>query len=228
MRSQRLVSIRSRWFCLGTALTAVLIGIIGYRWFTAQFKRVEVEVKAGQAKAARARLSWLTMLGLGGVEGKYWLGACEEAEGHVDQALAIWARIPIGSCALRQCDSPSRPASNRSRAARRRRRGPRNTSFPHGSVANELCEIMLQQVYLFTGRSDDLRRRKRQEWAVANNKADVLRRHWLIDEARAYAAGACDRGWTVMGERHPMTTEFGWVVPTWRSTLPSSPRPTTG
>ena len=189
---QRPVSIGRRWLiALGlTALTAVLMGIFGYRWFTAQFKHVEVEVKTGQAKAARARLSWLTTLGLGGVEGKYWLGACEEAEGHVDQALAIWARIPRGSSRFANATvRRARLAIDQGRLAVAEE-ALESTSFPRGSVANELCEIMLQQVYLFTGRSDDLRRRKQQEWAVANNKADVLRRHWLIDEARAYAAGA--------------------------------------
>ncbi len=49
---------------------------------------------------------------------------------------------------------------------------------------------MLQQVYLFTGRSDELRRRKQKEWDGAGNKADVLRKHWQIDELRSFPAGA--------------------------------------
>src|SRR5262249_26259710 len=36
----------------------------------------------------------------------------------------------------------------------------------------------------------DLRRRKQKEWVDARNKADVLRKHWQIDEMRSYPAGA--------------------------------------
>ena len=188
----RLASIRRRWFLsLGLiVLAAVLIGIIGYRWYNDELKRVEVEVKGGHAKAARARLSRLTRLGLGGIEVNYWLGACDEVEGHVDRALVAWASIPPGSsrfvnATLRR----SRLAIERGRLALAEE-ALEQASFPPGSKAQELHEIMLQQVYLFTGRSDDLRLRKQKEWAIAKDKADVLRKHWLIDETRAYAVGA--------------------------------------
>ncbi len=59
-------------------------------------------------------------------------------------------------------------------------------AFPRGSKASELHEIMLQQIYLFTGRDVDLRRRKRAEADTAKDKADVLRKHWQIDETWAY------------------------------------------
>src|SRR5262249_21873280 len=78
-------------------LVAILVVMIGNRWSVAELQRVEREVKGGQIAAARARLARLALLGFGGVETDYWLGACAEAEGQVDAALAIWARIPAGS-----------------------------------------------------------------------------------------------------------------------------------
>src|SRR3954468_17027535 len=84
--------------CLGLAiLTAVLVSITGTWWCQSEIQRAETEVKGGQIGSARARLERLARLGLGGAEIDYWLGACEEAEGHVDAALAAWARIPVGS-----------------------------------------------------------------------------------------------------------------------------------
>src|SRR5438445_8717834 len=90
-----------RWlwivWLLGLAgLAAIPLGIAGQRWAQAELRRAEQEVEAGQVRSAAARLSRLAKLGLGGTETTYWLGACEEAEGRVDAALATWARIPVG------------------------------------------------------------------------------------------------------------------------------------
>src|SRR5262249_5880912 len=57
--------------------------------------------------------------------------------------------------------------------------------FPRTSLAFAVRERDLQHIYYFTGRSDDLRRRKHEEWAIATNKAEVLRTHWQIDEPKA-------------------------------------------
>jgi len=151
---------------------------------------VERELKAGQHRSAHARLSRLALLGLRSTEIDYWLGVCEEAEGHVNLALAIWGRIRPGSprfanAVLRK----ARLAIDQGRLALAEETL-QDLSFPVGSPASELHELMLQQVYLFTGRSDDLRRRKQKEWVGAGNKADVLRKHWQIDELRSFPAGA--------------------------------------
>src|SRR4029077_1709531 len=84
--------------CSGLAiLTAILVWITSGWWCQSEIQRAEEEVRGGQIDSARARLVRLARLGLGGAELDYWLGACEEGKGHVDAALAAWARIPVGS-----------------------------------------------------------------------------------------------------------------------------------
>jgi tetratricopeptide (TPR) repeat protein len=183
---------RRRWmFWLGlAALGAVPLALCALWWYQSELKHVERELKGGQHRSARDRLSRLTTLGLKSTEIDYWLGACEEAEGHVDPALAIWGRIRPGSprfanAVLRR----ARLAIDQGRLAVAEETL-QDVKFPVGSPACELHEIMLQQVYLFTGRSDELRRRKQKEWVNARIQADVLRKHWQIDEIRSFPAGA--------------------------------------
>ncbi len=177
------------WFGLA-ALLALPIAFCAYGWYRSELRSVEFELKLGQHHSARARLSRLAMLGLTGTELDYWRGVCEEAEGHVEEALATWGRIRPGSprfanAVLRR----ARLAIDQGRLALAEETL-RDVSFPAGSPACELHEIMLQQVYLFTGRSDELRRRKQKEWVGARNRAEVLRKHWQIDEIRSYPMGA--------------------------------------
>ncbi len=150
----------------------------------------EEEVKGGQIDSARARLQRLARLRLGGAELDYWLGACEEAEGHIDAALAAWARIPVGSS--RFADA----ALDRARLAIKEGRFAlaedvlEHTAFPHRSSSIELSKNLWQQVYLFTGRYDELRRSIEDEWAGGRHRAEVLRKHWLVDDARSFPVDA--------------------------------------
>src|SRR5262249_23939431 len=172
---------RVLWFVgwLGlAALAAAVLGLGGYRWSRAELQRVEREIKDGHLGAARSHLARLSALGLGGVEADYWRGACEEAEGQVDAALATYATIPPGSsryanAALRRAHL----AWEHGRYAEVEQ-ALEPAEFPRTSLAFALRERDLQHVYYFTGRSDDLRRRKHEEWLVATNKAEVLRKHW--------------------------------------------------
>jgi tetratricopeptide (TPR) repeat protein len=177
------------WFGLA-ALIAVTAALCAIWWYRVELRRVELELKSGRHHSARARLSRLAMLGLKNNELDYWRGVCEEAEGRVDEALATWGQIHPGSprfanAVLRR----ARLAIDQGRFALAEETLA-DVSFPVGSEACELHEIMMQQVYLFTGRSAELRRRKQKEWAGTRNKADVLRKHWQIDEIRSFPMGA--------------------------------------
>ncbi len=183
---------RLAWL-LGLTGLAAVVGWLGIdRWSRAELVRVEHEVKRGEIGAARGRLDRLELLRLGGVEAQYWRAACAEAVGDVDTALSTWGRIPAGTSRFANATlRRARLAIDRGRLAvaeetLERRRG----AFPPGSTAFDLHEIMLQQIYLFTGRDADLRRRKRAEAAISRDKADVLRKHWLIDETWAYPLAA--------------------------------------
>jgi tetratricopeptide (TPR) repeat protein len=50
-----------------------------------------------------------------------------------------------------------------------------------------------QQLYLFTGRYDDLRRNIENEWRGSRRRAEALRKHWLVDHARSSAIDAVGR-----------------------------------
>ena len=183
---------RLAWFLGLSGLAAVVVWFGGDRWSRAELGRIEREIKQGQSGAARVRLDRLVMLGLGGIEADYWRGACAEAEGDVEAALAVWDRIPPGSSRYANATlRRARLAIDRGRLAVAEETLERALGvFPHGSTASELHEIMLQQVYLFTGRDADLRRRKKVEAATAKDKSDVLRKHWQIDETWAYPLAA--------------------------------------
>jgi tetratricopeptide (TPR) repeat protein len=172
------------WLGLAT-LVSVLATLAAYRWSLGELVRVEQEIKAEQFAAARERLERLGRMGLGGVEAQYWRGASAEAEGNVNLALKTWAAIPRGA---------PRYANALLRRARLARDNGRfalaeelleSAEFARNSPAFMMREALLQHLYFFTGRSDDLRRRKHEEWAIAAKKAEVLRTHWQIDEPKA-------------------------------------------
>src|SRR5579883_1187181 len=185
--SRRAVPRASRlagWLGLASLL-AIVLGLAGYRWSRAELQRVEREINEGRIGAAQARLARLSALGLGGVEADYWRGVCAETQGQVDEALATYAAIPPGSA--RYANAALRRAHLAMEHGRYSEveRALEPAVFPRTSLAFALRERDLQHVYFFTGRSDDLRRRKHEEWAIATNKAEVLRTHWQIDEPKA-------------------------------------------
>jgi tetratricopeptide (TPR) repeat protein len=182
--------VRVAWSLILAALAAVVLWVAGDRWLRAELGRVEREVQAGQIVVARSRLGRLSALGLGGVEARYWRGVCEEAEGQTDAALTTWAAIPPGS--KRYANASLR----RARLALERGRfadveaalGP--AQFPRTSQAYAMRDSLLQQVDLFTGQFDSLRRRIEVEWAVADNPREVLRKRYLLDNPRSFPVDA--------------------------------------
>ena len=168
----------------------MLIGLIAKRWSVAELQLVEREIKGGQVSAARARLARLAQLRLGGTEVGYWVGACEEADGHIENALSAWAQIPKDSSRFPNATlRRARLALEHGRIAIAEDALAR-VSFPASSPAFEIREHELQQIDFLTGQTDDLRKRIQQGWERATNQAEFLRRHWLLDEIRAYPVGA--------------------------------------
>ncbi len=184
--------VRAR-LALGLLLTGLSIPILwlaGDQWVRAELGRVEREVQAGQIASARSRLARLSALRLGGVETRYWRAACEEAEGRPEVALAIWAAIPPGSSRhANACIRRARLAMERGRFAEAEE-ALGSAEFPRGSLAFGMRESIFQQLDLFTGRFEDLRRRIEGEWPGAENPAEVLRKHYLVDNPRAFPIDA--------------------------------------
>ncbi len=167
-----------------TALAAAIVSMTVSSWSQEQMVRIEQELRAGRVVEARARLRWLDTLYLGGTEAVFWRGAVEEAEGRFDEALATWAAIPRDS--PRHVDAILKRAQL---ALDRGRFAEVETVLERAEVGpnradRALRERMLQHVYFFTGRSDDLRRRKREEWSRLAHEPQVLRTHWQLDEPK--------------------------------------------
>jgi enediyne biosynthesis protein E4 len=183
---------RLAWWLGLAGLAAALVWLGVERWSRAELGRVEREIKRGEVRAARARLDRLGLLGLGGVEAAYWRGACAEAEGDVDGALAAWSRIPEGTSRFANATlRRARLAIERGRLAvaeeaLERARG----VFPPGSPAFAMRAGQLQQLDLFTGRFDELRRRIEEEWAASGHRPEVLQKHFLVDDTRTYPVDA--------------------------------------
>jgi tetratricopeptide (TPR) repeat protein len=162
-----------------------MVVLAGYGWWRAELARAGQEIGAGRSAAARARLERLAALGLGGTESRFWLGACEQAEGHIEGALALWASIPRTSARY------AAAALSRARLAFAQGRFAEVEAalepayFPPDSLASAARAGQLRDVYFFTGRYDDVRRRMDEEWATASNKAEMLRAHWQLDEPKA-------------------------------------------
>src|SRR5262245_48413077 len=138
---------------LGLAgLAAAVLGIGGFRWIQAELARSEREIHQGQIGPARARLDRLAMFGLGGHERNYWLGACEEADGHASAALALWARIPPDSSRFANATIRRARLAFESGRFAEAERALESADFPRGSIASTMRESQLQQLDLFTGR----------------------------------------------------------------------------
>ena len=190
--------------CVGiVVLASVLTAVTIERWYQDELGRIQEEIHRSRIHLARTRIDWLARFGMGGAELDYWLGACEEAEGKVDDALETWARITASSA--RHGDAVLR----RTRLAIERGRfavaedALEQAVFPLRSPHGELRESYRQQLYLFTGRYDDLHRSIKEEWEGSRHGAEVLRKHWLVDHAGSSANDPAEKRLEEAGRAAP-------------------------
>ena len=92
--------------------------------------------------------------------------------------------------AVRQRSPRPPPAGDRTRTVRPGRRGPRAHHLPARQLPIELHESCCSSSICSRGDMTTCGRGSEEEWAAARDKADVLRKHWLIDEAQAYPVDA--------------------------------------
>ena len=76
-------------------------------------------------------------------------------------------------------------------------------TFPRRSPAGEMSESYRQQLYLLTGRLDELRRSIEGEWGGPRSRAEVLRTRWLADDASSSAIDAVERRLDEAGRAAP-------------------------
>ena len=203
-----------RQIVVGLVLGALVAGgfrVAGGWWFRSSIASASDDLKAGRVADATARLNRLAGLGpLPGLlstggrdEIDYWLGACQEADGEVDRAIETWSRIPESS--TRRADAVARLARL---AIDHGRYAPAEETlehafFPPGTPAFDAREASLEELYLFEGRDEDLRRRKQAALVSSREPAEVLRSHWLIDDPEAYPVDAVRARLEKAGEEAP-------------------------
>ncbi len=182
--------VKFAWWLVLAGVAAIVLWVAGDEWLRRELGRVEREIQAGRIDSARSRLQRLSALGLGGVEARYWRGACEEAEGQFETSLATWAEIPPGSKRYANaCLRRARLALERGRFAEAEE-SLQTTQFPRTSQAFAMRDSLLQQVDLFTGQFDNLRRRIEGEWGGTGNPAEILRKRYLVDNPRSFPVDA--------------------------------------
>jgi len=178
---------RSRWLwiTLGLGLIAVVWGGLSWvdeRRCRRELREAEREMASGLHQLARQRLSALVKGRPGSTEAAYQLGLCEEILGHVDAAVAEWARIPSND-----------PLSNKAAVGRARvlmntgRFAPAEAlllSIPRDrGLEAQQARQALQLLFHIQGRTDEIRELIIETWAQSGDPASVLRRLYLLDHS---------------------------------------------
>ncbi len=174
----------------GFLVAVLLVFAAGIGWHQARLRTWRLELtrareamNAGRYGLAREILSRLTERWTVHGEDLLLLGECELLRGRREEALAIWARVPLSSPSL-------------ARAARYRasnlihlgRYSPAEATLlqalanPGQSGASDL-ERELNQLYRYEGRFDDMRRVLRGSWWRSADPAGVLKELWMLDHS---------------------------------------------
>ena len=179
--------VRGAVFCLGSLAVLAILAAAAW-WLVGQWQVrcvipwADAEMKLGRIQAVRDHLAWLTRYwpGHGGVD--YRLGVCEENLGHVDLALAAWARVPRDSLLFPHA------SVERGRLLIHR--------FGRFTEAEELLQSLLQrqppapaarwllsQVLLWEGRTGEVRRLLQDGFRTMRGKDRpiALRELWRLD-----------------------------------------------
>ena len=179
MRSRRLWIV----ICLGV-IAAAGGGLI---WANDRRCRLELalakrEMASGSVHRARQRLARLSEQWLASDEALFQLGLCDESLGHPAAAEMAWSRIrPTSSLARQAGLGRARLLMNAGRFA------PAETlllSLPRDdSIDGQQVRQSLELLYRFQGRTAEVRDIIVESWAHADDRADLLRRLYLVDNS---------------------------------------------
>jgi lipopolysaccharide biosynthesis regulator YciM len=197
------------------------------RWFQAELDRARREFTERRFAEAGARLASLSEKRPGRGEVEYYLGLCKNAEGHLDAAMAAWARVPD------EADEARYAALSRGRLAldlgqyalaetcltRAYRAG--------GDVTDE-SRRQLGRLYWLTGRGDEFRALLRRAVERSDEPSRSLLTLWQLDsvvypidamrneiEKARRLAPDDDRVWLAMADLETRSGHFeaadGWL-----------------
>jgi tetratricopeptide (TPR) repeat protein len=196
-----------RRFVVAVLVLAALVGAstwaVGSWLYRAELDLARREILAGRPDAADVRLAWMTLLWKNDSDIAYLQGMCAASQGQVDEALTAWGRIPprtyLGeSAALRRAQlafDHGRLATAESDLA--------SASFRPGTRGHATRLSLEQQILQLTGRTDELRAKKEEEWEDATNKADLLLKYWMLDLETAFPSDRLHSELEEAGQKAP-------------------------
>ncbi len=177
-------AMRRRWIvpvvlALGASAWVASRAFEGWR-YRAELRQAGEQVASGQYDRAAPTLRDLANRWPGQGEPDYLLGACEEAAGRVDEALAAWGRVPWGS------DPGPRAALRRAKLALDHGRlavaeeSLEPALLRPGGPTDEASGLMVSLLWL-SGRSEDAARLLRERGRGSPGRVELLRKLWLFD-----------------------------------------------
>ena len=123
MRRRVLIVVLGVALCLAP-VAWVVVQASGEWRLQAELRQAERAFGARRFGEARSTLSRLSEGWPGRGEVEYWLGVCEQAEGHPDAALAAWGRVPDAASEAPASGPAPGQARPRARSSRHRRGEP--------------------------------------------------------------------------------------------------------
>jgi tetratricopeptide (TPR) repeat protein len=172
-------------------LTAVAIAFAGLTWLTFwvssqrrynnELARAEREIELGRYEAAQPRLARLSAGWPGQAEVEYFLGHCEHALSHFDDALAAWARIPPGSPFADLAALPRARVLIVERGQFTAAEDILKPAIGRRKPSARDARETLARLYFWEGRLDEMRRLLEDGWSQAPNRAEALRELWKLD-----------------------------------------------
>ena len=180
-----------RWFwLLAFSLVLLTAGWAAFAHYSSQEKhyradlgQAKSDLAAGRLLSARTLLRDLTARRPADGEAAYYLGRCEEARNDIAAALAAWQRVPADSPFATQaavrCASFLLDAGQLGKAEAILESLPRDL----GADGSEVRRV-LELVYRFEGRMDDVRSVIVESWQGAADPPAVLRRLFVLDRAK--------------------------------------------
>jgi tetratricopeptide (TPR) repeat protein len=171
----------------GVLLAWYLAGVVGERRFQGELRQAERDLAAGRYGEARSTLRSLTQRRPGRGDIELHLGACEILDGHVEEALAAWGRVPDHAPEAAQAAlSRGRVALDNGRFALAERCLAR-AALAGGAIADE-ARRQLSRVYWKTGQRREHRLVLERLIERLPDPSEELRLLWN-SESQAYPIG---------------------------------------
>ena len=174
------------WLCWAAGLLTLGWGasLIVTEWqFQVGLKKAKADIDARRFETACRWLAAQSALRPGHAEAAFLLGICEDAAGRHEGALAAWARVPLDSpLGMNAAIARARTlVADLGRFADAER--VLVVAAAHGDPRAAQLRYLLNELFYWEGRLDEMRRLVQEWWSISPNQAGDLGKLWQIDNA---------------------------------------------